>query len=138
MNAKLCAQEVFDRVCEHALERQRYRSFDNARHIGRYRNNDGSRCFVGLFIPHAYYRPEIEGEQIGPLIRQYGDVALFGRSVSVRAQRLLRRLQVIHDVYPGGKWPAQLELLRAEWGLARAPAQLRAEVQDVHALEDGT
>lgn len=86
-------QMIFDKVWKHFVVRRAPFSYD--RYTGcTYRNAQGVRCAVGLFIEKRDYRPEMETIPLGLLCTRYGNA--MGRFLREN-ESLLFRLQRAHD-----------------------------------------
>lgn len=90
----ITTQEIFDKVATHLLT-QGCRSVDEN---GRCMYRMGSlRCAVGCLIEDPYYRPELETKistNVGVIIALTFSL---GRSLLQAEERLLNRLQILHD-----------------------------------------
>lgn len=86
-------QRIFDKVWKHFVIRRAPFSYD--RKMGcTYRDAQGVRCAVGLFIEKRYYRPEMETMSLDRLCYRYSNAM----GMFLRENRpLLQRLQCAHD-----------------------------------------
>ncbi len=99
MSYNYTPQMIFDKVWNHFVARRAPFSYD--RNTGcTYRNAQGVRCAVGLFIEKRDYRPEMETMPLGLLCTHYGNA--MGRFLRDN-ESLLLRLQCAHD-YAAVAW----------------------------------
>lgn len=100
---ELTAQELFDKVATHLLT-QNKKAKSAAGHCV-YRAPDGRKCAVGCLIPDEEYRPSIEGNGAGFLIRS-GLVPSLEALLSHLG--LVEQLQFVHDRSYVQDWRAEL------------------------------
>lgn len=110
-------QEIFDRICEHAVTQSSRSEDDEGGCL--YRHPDGRRCFVGVLISDEAYSPELEDRSVGhvEICR-----ALERSGVPISSNRELSSaldgLQGIHDFNDPEDWPAELRLFGEMNGLS--------------------
>jgi len=106
--AWLSYQEAFDRMARHLLLQGECskRSFQR-RPICAYRGNRGRRCAVGALISDDAYSVKLES-----LSLQHGDVKVALEKSGVlcdgRMNRLLDRMQEVHDENPPYQWASMM------------------------------
>lgn len=96
------AQEMLDRVIEHVKSPDFKFSFrEQTDEEGQkeakclYRGPDGTRCFIGLFIPDEYYDPEWDSNLLCTLY----DVVENIPEIKGIGRRFLSDLQFVHDTH---------------------------------------
>lgn len=101
-------QSIFKRVTDHLLQ-QNAKSLN---HDGdcMYRGADGRMCAVGCLIADEHYSPGLESQLSSePDVQKALEAS--GIEIDEHSVKLLRELQIIHDVYDLEKWPHYLQAL---------------------------
>jgi hypothetical protein len=107
-------QEIFNRVVAHLL-RQNDRSTD-INGLCAYRGGDGLMCAVGCLISDEAYDPSFEGMS-AQLPRVVVALEKSGITVTDDLERLLVRLQELHDITPVESWKSTLAKIATEFNL---------------------
>jgi hypothetical protein len=108
----MTSQEIFDKVKAHLLKQNKQSLDDDG--SCRYRNSDGTRCAVGIFIDDNWYSESLEGKDCQSTL--VTDV-LKKLKFSSKQICLLSSLQDIHDCVEPKKWPYRLELCAKQYRL---------------------
>ncbi len=104
-------QEILDRVVEHAKLGVKSTRNGFGRKACAYRGDNGSKCFVGLFIPDNKYHHRLEDLGIQELFWDLGlDIGYSGRV-------LLTDLRSIHDCYEPTEWRIALSETARQYAL---------------------
>lgn len=100
----LTEQEVFNTVYLHATKPNASRCVKNFDSCA-YRNEEGNKCFIGVFIFNHDYNSQIEGERIQTLVRdpqfKNSDTGIL---LSKNSSEFLTELQGIHDGCKVNRW----------------------------------
>lgn len=102
-------QEIFNAVWERAKDKRRAVSEPNG--PCRYRTAEGLKCFAGVLIPDDKYDPSMEGRG------SYTVSFLVDAYPSIEEQRLIGRLQSVHDYYRIDEWEDRLRDIAAHFEL---------------------
>jgi hypothetical protein len=66
------ANEIFAAVCIHLAQQKRESAvIESGSRSCRYRNENGDRCALGIFIPDDAYSPKMEGCDVYGLVKSY-------------------------------------------------------------------
>jgi hypothetical protein len=123
------AQQLFDTSVKH-LRQQKQKSyvalFSNETGITqydcRYTSDEGHHCAIGILIPPAEYKKEMEGQLVNDLIA--GNLLTTERSAEFyKHKQLLSCLQDIHDRKPISEWEKQWRMLADDLRLKYSNAQ---------------
>lgn len=116
-------QEIFDRVVLHAATQRKKSISDEG--ICQYRDNNGCRCFAGIFIPDDKYSPEfenisIQGYELENMERRKVQEilnALMEEEVGEENMNLLATLQACHDNFKVDHWVNEFKSIAREFDL---------------------
>lgn len=117
-------QEIFDKVARHLLTQKvparEARSRPDRIGMCLYRTKDGKKCAAGCLIPDELYSPQMEGEDIQTVLRQYPQVkhAILGDDVEDSRFALLGNLQSVHDMHRPEEWKEQLAITAHDYSLS--------------------
>jgi hypothetical protein len=101
---KFSPLEVFEFVAAHLLK-QNKRAIDKQTNTCQYRTKSGKKCAFGCLIPKKLYKPDMENRSCPNLIENF-----FPNAKAY--QKLLIKLQLIHDTVPPAQWQKKLEAFR--------------------------
>ncbi|WP_216726143.1 hypothetical protein [Hymenobacter siberiensis] len=92
-------QDTFNAVWAHS-KTMTHRSYNAARQVCMYRNDDGNKCFFGALIPDERYETQMEGNVAGDVLNIFSTLSelLFDQGYSV-ADGFINGLQGAHDRY---------------------------------------
>src|SRR6185436_2009551 len=116
-------QQTFDMVVE-GLRKQGCRSMDPSNQVCVYRSKDGHKCAAGMLIPDEDYKVDFEMCVIEPVPTCRTSEAqrelceLIGKNHDLK---LVRDLQVIHDVYDFREWEEKWKNTALEHELMYTP-----------------
>ncbi len=102
---KKSKQEVFNDVVNHA----RKQGCKSKGIICAYRGNNGTKCFIGIFIPDNLYSCVMEGDNVFELESYYPEIfEIFEKDVDMG---FLNDIQGIHDMASVDEWESHFEVL---------------------------
>ena len=91
-------------------------AFGQAPYLCRYRGAEGRKCALGFLIPDEEYDASMENAEIGTLKKSCP-------SLQGLNEKMLQRLQSIHDRRSPQKWRDELRKMAVKWGFNWTPPQ---------------
>ena len=125
-------QEIFDKVCTHLLTQKKRctveSDYDACGLVCSYRSEDGTKCAIGALIPDDLYDPLMGGNGVGWILYEYPQFAelldiritegAFAKTEKeLRKEKLLKKLQGVHDNIVPPKWLSTLKTVAEEYKL---------------------